>query len=109
GTSGNLRKSDLVIWDRQTESWWQQITGEAIVGELTGMKLTTIPAPMVSWSDFKESTLDGLLLSRDTVFGRNYNSAPYGGYDDLDNRPFLFSGQIDSKLPAMDRVVGMDW
>ena len=73
------------------------------------MKLTTIPAPMVSWSDFKESTLDGLLLSRDTVFGRNYNSAPYGGYDDLDNRPFLFSGQTDSKLPAMERVVGMDW
>ena len=109
GTSGNLRKSDLVIWDRQTESWWQQITGEAIVGELTGMKLTTIPAPMVSWSDFKEATPDSLLLSRDTGFGRNYNSAPYGGYDDLDNRPFLFSGQTDSKLPAMERVVGMDW
>jgi len=109
GTSRNLRKSDLVIWDRQTESRWQQITGEAIVGELTGMKLTTIPAPMVSWSDFKEATPDSLLLSRDTGFGRNYNSAPYGGYDDLDNRPFLFSGQIDSKLPAMERVVGMDW
>ena len=109
GTSGNLRKSDLVMWDRQTESWWQQITGEAIVGELTGMKLTTIPAPMVSWSDFKEATPDGLLLSRDTGFGRNYNSAPYGGYDELDNRPFLFSGQIDSKLPSMERVVGMDW
>ena len=60
GTSRNLRKSDLVIWDRQTESWWQQITGEAIVGELTGMKLTTIPAPMVSWSDFKEATHDCL-------------------------------------------------
>lgn len=109
GTSGNLRKSDLVIWDRQTESWWQQITGEAIVGELTGMKLTTIPAPMVSWSNFKEATSDSLLLSRDTGFGRNYNSAPSGGYGDLDNRPFLFSGQIDSKLPAMERVVGMDW
>jgi hypothetical protein len=76
---------------------------------LTGIKLTTIPAPMVSWSDFKESTLDGMLLSRDTGFGRNYNSAPYGGYDDMDDRPFLFSGQIDSKLPAMERVVSMDW
>ena len=64
---------------------------------------------MVSWSDFKEATPDSLLLSRDTGFGRNYNSAPSGGYGDLDNRPFLFSGQIDSKLPAMERVVGMDW
>ena len=73
------------------------------------MKLTTIPAPMVSWSNFKEATSDSLLLSRDTGFGRNFNSAPYGGYDELDNRPFLFSGQIDSKLPSMERVVGMDW
>ena len=39
GTSGNLRNSDLVMWDRQTQSWWQQITGEAIVDELTGTKL----------------------------------------------------------------------
>ena len=53
GTSGNLRKSDLVMWDRQTESWWQQITGEAIVGELTGTKLTLIPAPLVSWGAFR--------------------------------------------------------
>ena len=47
GTSGNLRNSDLVMWDRQTESWWQQITGEAIIGELTGAKLTFLPA---QWS-----------------------------------------------------------
>jgi hypothetical protein len=108
GTSGNLRKSDLVMWDRQTESWWQQINGEAIVGELTGAKLTFIPAPMVSWADYRDATPDGELLSRETGFGRNYNRAPYTGYDELDNTPFLFSGQIDDKLPAMERVVGMD-
>ena len=79
GTSGNLRKSDLVMWNRQTELWWQQITGKAIVSELTHSKLTTIPALMISWADFKEATPDGLLLSRDTGFWRNYNSAPYDG------------------------------
>ena len=108
GTSGNLRNSDLVMWDRQTESWWQQITGEAIVGELTGTKLTFIPAPMLSWADFRDASPDGQLLSRETGFPRNYNRAPYSGYDELDNTPFLFTGQIDSKLPAMERVVGMD-
>jgi hypothetical protein len=48
GTTGNLRHFDLIMWDRQTESWWQQMTGEAIVGELTGMRLTLLPATIVS-------------------------------------------------------------
>ena len=108
GTSGNLRNSDLIMWDRQTDSWWQQITGEAIVGELTGTKLTFIPAPMVSWADFRDATPDGLLLSRETGIPRNYNSAPYSGYDTLGNTPFLFSGQIDPALDAMERVVGLE-
>ena len=90
GTTGNLRNSDLVMWDRQTESWWQQITGEAIVGELTGTKLTFIPAPLVSWSAFRDSFPDGKVLSRDTGFSRNYDLPPYSGYDDLGNIPFCF-------------------
>ena len=80
GTSGNLRNSDLVMWDRQTESWWQQITGEAIVGELTGTRLTFIPAAVVSWAQFREAYPDGQLLSRDTGFRRNYGLPPYSGY-----------------------------
>ena len=105
GTSGNLRMSDLVMWDRQTESWWQQITGEAIIGELTGTFLTFIPAPVLSWSTFRDSFPDGKVLSRDTGFGRSYDLPPYGGYDDIGNTPFLFRGDIDSRLDAMERVV----
>ena len=44
GTSGMLRNSDLIMWDRQTETWWQQLTGEGIIGQLAGHKLTFIPA-----------------------------------------------------------------
>ncbi len=105
GTSGNLRNSDLVMWDRQTESWWQQITGEAIVGELTGAKLTFSPAPLVSWSAFRDSFPNGKVLSRDTGFLRNYDRPPYGGYDELGNIPFLFPGSIDDRLQAVERVV----
>ncbi len=64
GVSGLLRNSDLVMWDRQTESLWQQITGEGIVGELAGTQLEFIPAPIISWEDFRERFPDGRVLSR---------------------------------------------
>ena len=107
GTSGKLRNSDLVMWDRQTESWWQQITGEAIVGSMTGAKLEFIPAPLVSWADFRDSFAEGLVLSRNTGFDMDYDLPSYFGYDDLDSSPFLFHGQLDDRLPAMERVVGL--
>jgi hypothetical protein len=105
GTSGNLRNSDLVMWDRQTESWWQQFTGEAIVGLLTGRKLKSLPAPIISFADFKDAYSDGAVLSRDTGFDRAYGRNPYGGYDRADNPPFLFSGDLDGRLAPKDRVV----
>ena len=108
GTSGNLRNSDLIMWDRQTESWWQQITGEAIVGELTDTMLTFLPANMISWVDFKESFPDGQVLSRDTGHVRDYDRPPYTGYDSLDQRPFLYSGPLDDRLLPMERIVGID-
>ena len=107
GTSGNLRNSDLVMWDRQTESWWQQITGEAIVGELTGTRLTFIPASVISWTQFVSAFPNGKLLSRDTGYLINYDSTPYLGYDEPDNYPFLFRGLADKRLPLTERVVGI--
>ena len=104
GTSGKLRKSDLIMWDRQTQSWWQQIGGEAIVGELTGKVLTVIPAPIVSWEDFKAANPDGEVLSRDTGFVRSYGRNPYVGYDRVDNPPFLFRGDLDGRLLPKERV-----
>jgi hypothetical protein len=107
GTTGNLRFSDLVMYDRQTESWWQQITGEAIVGELTGQKLTLIPAPMVSWSDFKTANPDGQVLSQETGYSRAYGENPYTGYD-TSRDPFLFEGPSDDRLAAIDRVATVE-
>jgi hypothetical protein len=108
GTSGNLRNSDLVMWDDRTESWWQQITGEAIVGELTGSTLTMLPAQIVSFADFKAAFPNGLVLSRDTGFQRSYGSNPYTGYDNVNSSPFLFNGVADHRLPPMERVVTVE-
>ena len=104
GTTGNLRNSDLVMWDRQTESWWQQLTGEAVVGALTGTKLEALPSQTLSWSDFKESYPDGDVLSRDTGHDRDYGANPYEGYDTADEQPFLLDGEADRRLPPKERV-----
>ena len=98
GVSGNLRNSDLIMWDRQSETWWQQFTGEGIVGVLTGKRLKILPAVIVSWLDFKTANPTSLVLSRDTGFNRPYGSNPYAGYDRVDLPPFLFRGDTDGRL-----------
>ncbi len=107
GVSGKLRNSDLIMWDRQTETWWQQLTGDAIVGELTGKRLTFLPAPLISWSDFKAANPEGQVLSRDTGFRRSYGQNPYVGYDRADNPPFLFRGDLDGRLLPKERVAAL--
>ncbi len=109
GTTGRLRFSNLLMYDRQTESWWQQATGEAIIGEMTGRRLAFVPAGVVSWRDFKEAHPEGSVLSRETGYSRPYGTNPYPGYDDVGQLPFLYQGPtIPDKLPAMARVLTVD-
>jgi hypothetical protein len=107
GTTGKLRHSDLVMYDRQTESWWQQFTGEAIVGELTGASLEMLPSRLESYALFLERNADRAVtvLVPDERFRRDYGRNPYVNYDDEGSRPFLFAGELPEELPAMARVV----
>lgn len=105
GTTGKLRFSDLVMYDRQTESWWQQATGEAIVGEMTGKRLVFLPSQIISWEMFKLTYPGGKVLNRETGHGRSYGRNPYVGYDDINSSPFLYRGPKDGRLPPMARVV----
>ncbi len=110
GTTGRLRFSNLIMYDRQTESWWQQASGEAIAGELTGARLTFRPAAIISWADFKAAHPDGKVLSRETGHRRRYGQNPYAGYDDVNQSPFLYVGpETPDVLPPMARVVTVDW
>jgi hypothetical protein len=72
GTNGLLRFSNLVMYDRQTESWWQEFNGEAIVGDMTGARLELLPLSIVSWKEFKTTFPQGKVLSRDTGSRRPY-------------------------------------
>ena len=96
------------MWDRQTETWWQQFTGEGIVGDLAGRKLTFLTPSIVSWEDFKDANPTGKVLSQDTGFSRPYGRNPYAGYDRIDNPPFLFDGTPDGRLLPKERVVAVE-
>jgi hypothetical protein len=108
GTSGSLWNSALVMYDRQTETLWSHFTGQAIVGELTGTELETYPVATVPWGVWRDANPDGLVLSRDTGFDRNYGRNPYPGYDDVNSQPFLFEGEVDGRYTAMTRIVGVE-
>jgi hypothetical protein len=107
GVSGLLRKSDLVMWDDATTTLWQQITGEAVVGELAGNQLDVIPTAIVAYGDAKESFPDALSLARDTGFGIDYGANPYEAYSSS-SQPFLFDEDPDPRFPALSRVVGVN-
>lgn len=103
GTTGNLRKSDLIMWDDQTQSWWQQFTGEGIVGQYAGEMLTMLPSQVVGFGQFAAQYPEGQVLSRQTGTGRDYGRNPYAGYDS--GEPFLFEGVIDRRLAPTARVL----
>ncbi|MDX1413164.1 MAG: DUF3179 domain-containing (seleno)protein [Candidatus Promineifilaceae bacterium] len=113
GTSGLLRNSDLVMYDRSTESLWQQFTGEGIVGEMVGQMLEFLPSSIVSLADFEQAYPEGLVLSPQTGYDRPYGVNPYTGYDtyehplSLDGEMVLLSGEQDRRFPAAERVVAV--
>jgi hypothetical protein len=109
GTTGRLRFSNLIMYDRQTETWWQQASGEAIAGEMTGEQLEFLPATIIGWEEFKNEHPDGRVLSRETGYSRPYGRNPYTGYDDINSSPFLYKGpQTPGTLPPMARVLTVD-
>lgn len=103
GVSGLLRHSDMIMYDRQTESWWQQALGLGIVGRHKGRSLTQLPAYMESWSVFRTNNPDGLVMD-EPEWERDYGSNPYAGYDT--DTPFLYDGEDPPHgIGALERVV----
>ncbi|MEP7335562.1 MAG: DUF3179 domain-containing protein [Actinomycetota bacterium] len=106
GTTGNLRNSDLVMYDRQTESWWQQFGGDGVVGRYAGRRLRQVPVRIVAWREFLRAHPHGLVLSQSTGYSKPYGSNPYVGYDDVSSPPFFpVKNGNDQRLPPKERVV----
>jgi hypothetical protein len=108
GTTGKLRNSDLVMWDRQTQSWWQQFSGTALVGRYAGTQLQPLESQVLSWAQFKAAYPRGDVLLRPAGFDRPYGTNPYVGYEtDTRNRPTLYRGRLDPRLPPLERVAAV--
>ena len=112
GVSGLLRNSDLVMYDRNTESLWQQSSGRAIVGTMVGARLTYVPASVVTVGQLRSAFPDALVMSRDTGWDRPYGQNPYQGYDNPEfGGPYGFffdRDTIDERLPPAERVVSIE-
>ncbi len=104
GTTGKLRNSDLVMYDRASQSWWQQFTGEAIAGKYTGTALKFIPARLESWKEFKTRNPGGKVLVPNDPHMRSYGRNPYVNYD-MSSVPFLYRGDMPKGISPMSRVV----
>jgi hypothetical protein len=108
GVSGNLRHSGLLMWDTLTQTWWQQLNGEGMVGDLTGVRLRARPSLLVSYADFQRAFPQGRVLSTEwPVVHGPYGTTPYSGYDSREGPPAYFSGRLDTRLPATRRVLAM--
>ncbi|MBT3792358.1 MAG: DUF3179 domain-containing protein [Rhodospirillales bacterium] len=106
GTTGKLRRSDLVMYDRQTESWWQQFLGEGIVGTYMGKRLKMLPSRLESLNRFRTRHPDGKVLVPNNPSMRNYGANPYAGYDSL-SRPWLYGGKMPADVAPLSRVVSI--
>ncbi len=106
GTTGKLRNSDLVMYDRQTESWWQQFIGEAIVGEMTGTRLKMLPSRVESLARFRARAPAGKVLVPNNPAMRDYGGNPYRGYDSMAT-PFLYNGAMPETVAPLSRVVSL--
>lgn len=108
GVSGLLRHSDMIMFDRETESLWQQFSGEALVGDYTGEFLTIVPSQLISFDQFRKAYPNAPVLSKNTGHSRNYGENPYAGYDDINKRPFLMDEEdLSDKLPPMEKLIGV--
>jgi len=107
GVSGLLYNSDLVMYDRKTDTLWDQVTGRAIVGELTGARLKQVPIDTVTWGDWRKLHPDAKVLSRETGFIRSYGRTPYGDYDTSKSIYFPVENE-DLRLHPKEVIFGVE-
>jgi len=106
GTSGKLYESNLVMYDRKTKSYWSQILGESIVGEMAGEKLEVLPSDVTTFGEWKQKFPEGQVLSKDTGATRFYGNDPYGDYYSNDDVFFQVSAE-DDRLEKKDFILGI--
>jgi len=106
GVSGLLYQSDVLMYDRETESLWSQLAMKSLSGPSVGLTLTWLPSDLVTWKVWRETHPDTLVLSRDTGERRDYDHLPYEGYEDHEETIFPVPAHR-TELPNKEWVVGL--
>ena len=106
GVSGLLYNSDVLLYDRGTESLWSQILEQAVAGPLKGRKLLPVPLTHTSWADWRKRHPRTEVLSTDTGHVRDYERDPYAGYDSVQRLMFDVQHR-DERLPLKEWVLGV--
>lgn len=107
GVSGLLYNNDLLMYDRQTESLWSQIEGKAVSGPLNGTTLELKPSRLTTWADWRERHPETQVLSRNTGHQRDYDTTPYGDYEQSSSVFFPLSDRDDRYHPK-SWTIGME-
>ena len=107
GTSGKLYNSNLLMYDRYTESYWSQALGTAVKGELTGYELDLIPFDVITWGDWKRLHPDTVVLTTDTGYVRAYDVDPYGNYY-TEPRIIFPVEHSDDRLDPKEIIIGFE-
>ena len=107
GTSGKLYNSNLVMYDRLTESYWSQALGMAVKGELTGYQLNLIPFDVITWGDWKKLHPDTMVMTTDTGYIRSYTTDPYGNYY-TEPRIMFPVEHRDDRMPPKEIILGFN-
>lgn len=108
GVSGLLYNSDVLLYDRKTESLWSQILAKSISGKRAGETLEVIPSILASWDEWQDENPEDLVLSTNTGFKRDYSKDPYFGYESSNQIYFPIKFR-NKKLHPKSRVLGLEW
>ena len=108
GVSGLLYNSDVLLYDRNTESLWSQIMGEAVAGKLLGEKLKPIPINHTTWRDWLAQHPDTKVLSTETGYSRDYARNPYQGYEQSRQLFFGVNNKAPENYHPKEQVIGLE-
>lgn len=106
GVSGLLYNSDVLMYDRQTQSLWSQILSQAVTGPMKGTLLPAVAVTHTTWVDWRNRHPDTLVLDANTGFNRNYQANPYGGYEKDSNIMFPLRFRSEGYHPK-EQVLGL--
>jgi hypothetical protein len=107
GVSGRLYKSNVLLYDHQTESLWSQLLEKGVSGPLAGKELKKLPSSRTSWKTWRKRNPDTLVQSTKTGYLRNYSIDPYAGYHRVGHLMFAV-GNVRTDLSPKERVIGIE-